>query len=270
LIITTVKCAVGLFFVAITVVVLTHTTTSAESTLMTWVIDGAKREAIVYPPTAKDLSGKVPLVFAFHGYGDDIQGFQQVDLQNAWPQAMVVYFQGLPTSRSNAPGLPGWQVQTGTAGDRDLKLVDRALASLRQQYRIDETRVYATGFSNGAAFTYLLWAERPSVFAAYAPVAAVMRASTPPRMPRPILHVAGRQDSRIKFESQEETIELARKINGATGKGEGCGVGCTLYSSSRGAPVMTWIHAGGHEYPEGTSERIVRFFKQHSMNESTK
>ncbi len=234
--------------------------------MMTWIIDGAKREAIVYPPTAKSPSGKVPLVFSFHGYGDDIQSFQQVDLQTAWPQAIVVYFQGLPTSRSSAPGLPGWQVQTGTDGDRDLKLVDQALVSLRQRYKIDDARVYATGFSNGANFTYLLWAERPHVFAAYAPVAAVLRAATPPRTPRPILHVAGRQDRRIQFERQEETIELARQINGATGKGEGCGPGCTLYNSSRGAPVMTWIHGGGHEYPEGTSGRIVRFFQQHAMS----
>ena len=28
-------------------------------------------------------------------------------------------------------------------------------------------------------------------------------------------------------------------------------------------PVMTWIHPGGHEYPEGTSERIANFFREH-------
>ena len=30
----------------------------------------------------------------------------------------------------------------------------------------------SAGFSNGANFTYLLWAERPEVFAAFAPVAS--------------------------------------------------------------------------------------------------
>jgi hypothetical protein len=29
--------------------------------------------------------------------------------------------------------------------------------------------------------------------------------------------------------------------------------------------VMTWIHPGGHEYPRGTSERIVEFFHQHTL-----
>jgi polyhydroxybutyrate depolymerase len=240
---------------------------AGASKTMTWMVDGVRREAIVYLPTAKSPNGKTPLVFAFHGYGDDMQNFQHVDLQEAWPEAIVAYFQGLPTSRSNEPGLAGWQVQAGTYGDRDLKLVDTALASLRQQYPLDEGRIYASGFSNGAIFTYLLWAERPNVFAAFAPVAAALRASPAPTVPKPILHVAGTQDHTIKFDSQEKTIELARKINGATGKGESCGGGCTVFNPSAGAPVMTWIHQGGHEYPDGTSERIVTFFKQHSMNE---
>jgi polyhydroxybutyrate depolymerase len=256
----TVKRTVELFFL----VVLTHATAPAESKMMTWTIDGLKREAIVYLPAAKSPGGKAPLVFSFHGHGDNIQNFQQVDLQAAWPEAIVAYFQGLPTSRSNEPPLPGWQVQTATYGDRDLKLVDTALASLRKQYKVDDARIYATGFSNGANFTYLLWAERPNVFAAYAPVAAVLRAS--PKTPRPILHIAGVRDSTIRFDNQKETMETVRKINGATGKGEACGVGCTLYNPSSGAPVMTWIHQGGHDYPEGTSERIVMFFKQYPMN----
>jgi len=256
---------VKILSLATTLAFLTHATASAESKMIGWTIDGVKREAIVYPPAAKSPGGKAPLVFSFHGHGDDMQNFQNVDLQGAWPEAIVVYFQGLPTSRSNEPPLPGWQVQTGTYGDRDLKLVDAALASLRQQYKVDDTRIYATGFSNGANFTYLLWAERPNVFAAYAPVAALLRAT--PKTPRPILHIAGTRDNTIRFDSQKETIEMARKINGATGAGEACGIGCTLYNPSTGEPVMTWIHQAGHAYPEGTSERIVKFFRQHPMSE---
>ena len=26
---------------------------------------------------------------------------------------------------------------------------------------------------------------------------------------------------------------------------------------------MTWIHSGGHEYPDSTSERIAKFFREH-------
>src|SRR4051812_3823749 len=79
-----------------------------ESKVMTWNVDGVKREAIVYSPSAKTASGKVPLVLAFHGHGDTVDNFQDVDLQAHWPQAIVVYPQGLPSARD---GAPGWQVE---------------------------------------------------------------------------------------------------------------------------------------------------------------
>ena len=37
------------------------------------------------------------LIFSFHGHGDDMENFQYVGLQQAWPDAIVVYFQGLPS-----------------------------------------------------------------------------------------------------------------------------------------------------------------------------
>ncbi len=102
-----------------------------RSQMLTWIIDGVKRQAIVYAPSKE--SAKAPFVFSFHGHGDDMQNFQGVGIQDFWPQAVVVYPQGLPTSRTGEPALPGWQTSKGTYNDRDLKLVDEALASLRDK-----------------------------------------------------------------------------------------------------------------------------------------
>ena len=124
----------------------------ASAAVMTWPVDGETREAIVYPPTASRGEESVPLVLSFHGYGDNMHNFQHTNVHAAWPDAIVVYFQGLQTRG----GLRGWQVRRGDV-DRDLKLVDVALASLRRTYTIDDDRIYATGFSNGGMFTYLLW-----------------------------------------------------------------------------------------------------------------
>jgi hypothetical protein len=41
-----------------------------------------------------------------------------------------------------------------------------------------------------------------------------------------------------------------------------CGGGCTIYTAGS-ADLMTWVHAGGHEYPTGTSERIAKFLRDH-------
>jgi polyhydroxybutyrate depolymerase len=228
----------------------------------TWSIDGEARWAIVYPPFGSRAIGRAPVVLAFHGHGDDAEHFQITGMHDAWPEAVVVYFQGLPSRRD---GLPGWQVEKGEDNDRDLKLVDAALASLPRDFSVDSRRVYATGFSNGANFTYLLWAERPAVFAAYAPVAARLRPSVQPAEPKPLLHIAGRQDMRIPFADQESAIETAKRVNGVTGAGAGCGNGCTKYGTSRANTVMTWIHPGGHTYPAGTADRIVRFLADHRL-----
>ena len=233
----------------------------ATAEVMRWEIDGDTREAIVYAPSGSQEGTLVPLVLAFHGRGDNMQNFQYTNIHEAWPEAIVVYFQGLQVRG----GLAGWQVERSDGVNRDLKLVDEALASLRSAYDIDDDRIYATGYSNGGMFTYLLWAERPGVFAAYAPVAGLLRPSVRPTEPRPLFHVAGARDRQVSFADQEAAIEVALEVNGVGTRTTSCGDGCELYGSAEtAAPVMTWIHSGGHVYPRGTSERIVSFFHDHS------
>lgn len=227
----------------------------AES--LTWKVDGDVRKAIAHRPAASSPGGRSPLVLSFHGHGDNMDNFQLSNMHRAWPQAIVVYFQGLPS----ADGLSGWQTERGQDRDRDLKLVDTAIASIRQSFKVDDTRIYATGFSNGAGLTYLLWAERSSVFAAFAAVAARLRPSVELKEPRPMFHIAGERDRTIPFDVQQHAIEAAKTANGANVQ-TSCGSGCTIWSGGT-APVMTWIHPSGHVYPDHTSDRIAKFFREH-------
>ena len=124
-----------------------------------WTVDGVARQALVYlPPPAG--TNPAPVIFAFHGHGGSMQNAARTfRLQTRWPEALVVYMQGL-----NTPGRltdpegkrPGWQSAEGDQGDRDLKFFDTVLDSLRKDYRVDDKRIYATGHSNGGGFTYLL------------------------------------------------------------------------------------------------------------------
>ena len=100
-----------------------HTASAQRAEVKAWRLNGETRRAIVYPPSAKSASGRAPLVFSFHGHGDNMQNFQHTDMHRAWPEAIVVYFQGLPSR----DGLAGWQVEQGQDEDRDLALVDVAL-----------------------------------------------------------------------------------------------------------------------------------------------
>jgi polyhydroxybutyrate depolymerase len=233
---------------------------TASAELVSLKVDGDTRSGFVYAPSAPASDARLPVVFAFHGRGDDIQNFEFIALHRAWPDAVVVYFQGLDNR-----GLSGWQTERSQDDDRDLKLVDAALDSLRKKYSIDDSRIYATGFSNGAGFTFLLWTERPNVFAAYAVVAGRLRPSVQPKQPRPMLHVAGVSDAQIAYADQRAAIVTAIAVNGVRSQSERCGNGCTIYGGSTPSPVVTWIHPGGHEYPRGTSERIVDFFQKHAL-----
>jgi len=196
--------------------ILFATTAAAQST-MTWNVAGLQRQALVYAPSAR--TAHPPLVFAFHGHGGNARtATTHMGIQALWPEAVVVYPQGLPTPSAVDPQgrVPGWQHEPGELGDRDLKFVDVMLASMRQRFSIDGDRVYATGFSNGAMFSYLLWAQRGSAFAAFAICTGVLYQGVPlPAVPRAVLHIAGEADPLVAIDKQLATIEEMRRIDHA-------------------------------------------------------
>lgn len=67
------------------------------------------------------------------------------------------------------------------------------------------------------------------------------------------------------LEHQQETLATVRAVDGATAPGAPCGAGCTLYPSTRNAPVEAIFHPGGHVYPPWAPARIVEFFKAHAL-----
>ena len=234
-----------------------------------WKVDGVAREALVYAPESAKTK-VAPLVFAWHGHGGNMnQVMHYSPIHTLWPEAIVVYPQGLKTpGRLTDPEgkKNGWQHGVGAQGDRDLKFFDAMLDSLKKDYKVDERRIFSTGHSNGAAFTYLLWAERGDQFAAFAPSSA---ATTPEQFqkfkPKPVLHIAGKTDPLVKFEWQKLTMDALRKLNQ-------CDAGqswdkvefCTLYPSKIGAPVVTFIHPGTHTFHKDAPAAIVKFFKEHA------
>ena len=233
-----------------------------------WTIDGVAREAMVYVP-ATAATQPAPVIFAFHGHGGNMRNPARAwAYHRLWPEAIVVYPQGL-----NTPGRltdpegkkSGWQHGAGAQADRDLKFFDAMLASLRREFRVDDRRIYATGHSNGGGFTYLLWAERGDQFAAMAPTASAAAQSVARLKPKPAWHLAGKNDPLVKFAWQEQTIAALRKLN-QCGEGQPvAGSPLVKYPSGIGAPVVTYLHDGGHEFPATKAcPLIVEFFKQHA------
>ncbi len=241
-------------------------------TVLEWTLDGERREALVIPP-ARKTDEAAPAIFVFHGHGGSWKSIEQLDFQKYWPEAIIVCPQGLPTATGRDPEgrRSGWQQTLGTSNDRDLKFMDAILKSLREGHGLDETRVFATGHSNGGGFTYLLSVTRSKVFAAIAPSAAGARGllASEDARPMPVMHIAGKADNIVPFEKQQQIVELLRKRNGCGDESgpwatSGDLVG-TLYPSRNGTPVVSVVHPGTHKYPLNAPELIVRFFKEQSV-----
>jgi polyhydroxybutyrate depolymerase len=232
-----------------------------------WQVEGSQREALVALPSSAKLS-PTPVVFVFHGHGGNMrQVARSFALHRHWPEAIVVYPQGLntPGQLTDPEGKrPGWQHAAGNQNDRDLKFFDAMLASLKQEYQVDDRRIYSTGHSNGGGFTYLLWATRGEVLAAVAPSSAAAARVLKDLKPKPVLHIAGEQDPLVKYQWQKLMVDRLRQINGCDAKGTDWAKDCTLYPSPGGTPVVTLIHPGDHKFLAAAPPLIVRFFKEHA------
>jgi polyhydroxybutyrate depolymerase len=232
----------------------------------TWQVEGVERQGLVFAPESAKTE-PAPLVFAFHGHGGTAwHASTTFKYQELWPEAIVIYLQGLntPGQLTDTEGKkPGWQAKLGDQSDRDLKLFDAALKWARQTYKVDDKRIYCTGHSNGGGFTYLLWAQRGDVFAAVAPSSAAALRSLKDLKPKPLLHIAGTKDPLVKFEWQQTMIDSVRKINGCDPKGTSEGDHITVYASAAGMPVETYIYDGGHTPPPEVWAEVVKFFKGH-------
>jgi len=123
----------------------------------------------------------------------------------------------------------GWQGRAGDQDDRDLKFFDAVLESLKEDYRLDEKRIFATGHSN-AAVSLTCYGPPGDRLAAVAPCAAAAAGVLGQLKPKPVLHLAGENDSLVKFAWQKATMDALRPLN-ECGEGQPWEKWCTLYPS---------------------------------------
>jgi polyhydroxybutyrate depolymerase len=143
-----------------------------------------------YIPSSYDGSEAVPLLFSFHGLGSN--GDEQRDLTKfdvlaeregfiaVFPYATVLDPDDYP--EAELPPLTGANIQWNLGGDSlqyyagidDVGFVDDMINWFETNYNVDTGRVYSTGMSDGALFSYLLAFNVTDTFAAIAPVCGPM------------------------------------------------------------------------------------------------
>ncbi|MCL1597845.1 MAG: hypothetical protein M3094_01575, partial [Actinomycetia bacterium] len=182
-------------------------------------------------------------------------------------------------------GTDGWNCTSGKACERsvdDIAYVDQLIMDLGTWLNVDRSRVYASGLSNGAAFSHRLACERSGTFAAIAAVAGSNQFSTgspcEPDRRVAVLQVHGTDDpcwgyetsddrcigsggdklgalesvtgwaTRNDCDGEPQTTDLPDRVDDGTSTISTRWVGC-----AGGVEVLLLtVHGGGHTWPNGS------------------
>jgi polyhydroxybutyrate depolymerase len=239
--------------------------------------DGLRRTYLAHVPKGHKAGDPLPVLLAFHGGGGRASGLRVMSRLNQASDRfgfLVIYPNGtgrMDLLTFNAGTCCGFAVRNQVD---DVGFIRTLLADLPNHYPIDPKRVYATGLSNGAMFSYRLACEMPDKIAGISPISGGMGVAGPmPDRPVPVIHFHGVMDQNVPFAGGigpraidkvphrpiGEAIEFWVKANHC--RPEPAEVKRTRdYTMTRfepppgqaGAPVVLYaLTEGGHNWPGG-------------------
>ena len=172
------------------------------------VVGGRTRAWHVKVPTAAREGRPLPLVLALHGGGGTGLRLHQLTGLDATAEThgfFLVYPEGVEKNWND-----GRADMRSTAAREEVPDVDflrTILDEMRSTYLVDETRVYATGMSNGAMMASRVACELADRVAAVALVAGTMPRSIQPqcapRRPVSVMIVHGTEDPIVPYQGGE-------------------------------------------------------------------
>lgn len=169
-----------------------------DEELRTLDIDGVKRNVLVLSPKGIDPAEQLPAVIALHGMGVTARAMSTVA---DWSDAVAsdrfiaAFPQGVDNSWNLGPCCPPASLR----GVDDMAFLDAVVNELRSDARVQNDRLYLTGFSNGALMVYAFTCARPDVFAAVAPMAGSNVTGCVPSRPVSLLHQHGDVDLVVPY-----------------------------------------------------------------------
>ncbi len=153
----------------------------------------------VFVPPTLDRRRAVPLILALHGGAntvDDLVKTTQFDRFAATDEFIVAYPEGVG-GYWNAGFCCGPAARDGVD---DLGFLDALLDRMQADYRIDASRVFLAGASNGAIMAYRFACQRADRVTAVGAVAGAMLVEEcRPSRPVSVLEVHGKADTSLPF-----------------------------------------------------------------------
>ena len=101
------------------------------------------------------------------------------------------------------PGNEGeWQLNTRSEARHDIDFINAMIDEIAENYSVDRSRIYATGYSLGSMFTYEVacqMSDRIAAVASYAGTMPINPADCNPTRFAPIMHIHGADDTLIAY-----------------------------------------------------------------------
>lgn len=179
-----------------------------------------------FMPVSIDETKPISLIFEFHGSYEFDAGVTPSDplksittsnalIQHAIQENCVICFPaGTAEMQEDGSGAVNWQYS-----EKHLPFVDAMIDYFKQRTpSIDTNRIYSTGQSSGAIFSFVLAFERSNVFAAITPRAGQMSLENQTVMPEravPVRVFAGTDDNTVQHAAVIKNMTAwAEKIGG--------------------------------------------------------
>ncbi|TVZ51397.1 T9SS type A sorting domain-containing protein [Dokdonia sp. Hel_I_53] len=166
-------------------------------------VNGVNRQYRLYVPQSYNASAPVPLILNFHGFTNNISTqYNQSDFTQLAEANQFIFV----TPQGLGGFFSGWAINNSFGGNNDdLGFTDALIDKIKEEYSINDKRIYATGFSNGGFFSYRLACELSNRIAAVASVAGSMTRSwittnqCQPQHPTAVLQITGTNDNVISI-----------------------------------------------------------------------
>ncbi len=253
----------------------------AESRKLT--SSGRERTYHLYVPPSLNGAQPAPLLFVFHGAGGNVLS----DLgAYTWLADRDGFLLAGPDG-SNKRWNAGVDDEIKATNDSDdVAFVRDMITTLSGEFKVDSTRIYTTGFSNGAALCHRLAAEMPDLLAAVAGAGGTMAKATEKRLKPgasiPVMLMIGADDSMFgrkgdlrggTFLSADETARLWARHNGCSApENHGKPVPFTRWAAKAPATaeVELWIVEGAGHTPNlsktfNTAEEQWKFLSRQRL-----
>lgn len=240
-------------------------------------VGGKERSYELYEPTHSS-DEPLPLMIVLHGGLGNAESIRKTTRMDAVADRgpfFVVYPNGIG-GRGRMKNRRTWNAGRccgkGPRAEVDhVAFIERMIIDLAQSHRIDESRVYVAGFSNGAMMAYRLACELPARIAAIIPVSGTLSVDSCDRgKDVAVFHIHGMADSNVPYRggkgtrgvsgvahrSVSETMAIITRPRDCGRPEEdslGSGDRESIYACARGAPVKLRLIAGGqHRWPDGS------------------